>query len=68
MSPTLQEVDEALAHAKRIPIEDRGAAWWSFVDGLLEQRRELEKNDATPAPLPEEQQDTPFTPAIGAQG
>lgn len=39
---TIAEVDEALNHAKRIPIEDRGAPWWAYVNGLLEQRRRLE--------------------------
>lgn len=36
--PTLAEVDEALAHAQRVPIENRGAAWYAYVDRLLEQR------------------------------
>jgi len=43
---TLAEVEEALAHATRVPIEDRGPAWWAFVDGLLEQRKELAGTDA----------------------
>lgn len=45
--PTLAEVDEALEHAKGVPVEERGPAWWAFVDGLLEQRRELDPE--TPA-------------------
>ena len=43
--PTLEELDEALAHAKRVPIEERGPAWWAFVDGLLEQRKALAHAD-----------------------
>lgn len=40
--PTLDEVDEALAHAQRVPIEDRGAAWYAYVDRLLEQRAQID--------------------------
>ena len=42
---TLEELDEALAHAKRVPIEDRGTTWWAFVDKLLEQRARLARTD-----------------------
>jgi hypothetical protein len=42
--PTLAEVDEALTHATRIPIEDRGPAWWAYVDSLLAQRKGLEED------------------------
>lgn len=41
MPPTLAEVDEALGYARAVPAEERGAAWHSYVDGLLEQRRKL---------------------------
>ena len=48
MAPTLAEVDEALEHARAVPADERGAAWHSYVDGLLEQRRRLA--DLTSAP------------------
>jgi len=38
---TLVEVDEALAHARAVPEDQRGDAWAAWVDGLLEQRRRL---------------------------
>lgn len=44
---TLAEIDEALAHAQRVPIEDRGAAWYAYVDRLLEQRAEVDTTTLT---------------------
>lgn len=41
MSTTLADVDEALEHARAVPSDERGSAWHSYVDGLLEQRRRL---------------------------
>lgn len=38
---TLTEVEEALQHARAVPAEQRGAAWHSYVDGLLEKRTRL---------------------------
>jgi len=38
MSPTLDEIDEALAHANAVALEDRGTMWQPFVDQLLDQR------------------------------
>lgn len=35
---TLADIDEALQHARAVPVEDRGAGWQAFVDSLLEQR------------------------------
>ena len=39
---TLEEIDEALRHANRIPIEERGPLWHAFVDRLLDDRNLLE--------------------------
>jgi len=39
---TLEDVDEALRHANRIPAADRGPLWQSFVDRLLDDRNRLE--------------------------
>lgn len=44
--PTLAEVEEALQHASAVPPEQRGTAWHSFVDSLLEQRKQLARTDA----------------------
>lgn len=41
--PTLEEIDEALAHANAVAIEDRGTMWASFVDRLLEERQAQSK-------------------------
>ena len=39
---TLDEVDEALAHANRVPVDERGPVWQAFVDRLLDDRNQLE--------------------------
>lgn len=39
--PTLTEVDEALTHARAVPVDQRTSAWYAFVDGLLEQRNKI---------------------------
>jgi hypothetical protein len=39
---TLAEIDEALAHANRIPLDERGPLWQAFVDRLLNDRLRLE--------------------------
>ena len=39
---TLDEVDEALAHANRVPVDERGLPWQAFVDRLLDDRNRLE--------------------------
>ena len=39
---TLEEVDEALSHANRVPIDERGPVWQAFVDRLLDDRNRLE--------------------------
>jgi len=36
--PTLSEVDEALAHLSAVPKDQRGAAWWAYVDAVLTER------------------------------
>lgn len=41
MNATLDEIDEALAHSTRIPLNERGAMWQAWVDKLLEQRNQL---------------------------
>lgn len=38
MSLTLAEVEEALEHLRAVPPAERGAAWHSYCDSLLEQR------------------------------
>ena len=37
---TVAEIDEALGHARRLPHDERGPAWFAFVDRLLEMRAE----------------------------
>ena len=39
---TLADVDEALAHASRVPEDRRGAPWYAYTDHLLEMRAMLE--------------------------
>lgn len=45
-APTLEEIDEALAFATEIPVEDRGDPWHAYVDGLLKQRLERAGTEA----------------------
>ena len=45
MSLTLAEVEEALEHLRAVPAEERGAAWSSYLDALLDQRGALIKAD-----------------------
>jgi hypothetical protein len=40
--PTLAELDEALGHARQVPAEQRGSAWYAYVDRLLEQRAQID--------------------------
>jgi heme oxygenase len=35
---TIEDVDEALGHLRQIPPDERGPAWHTFVDRLLELR------------------------------
>ena len=37
--PTLAEIDEALGHTSKVPLDARGAGWEAWVDALLDQRR-----------------------------
>lgn len=37
-SATIDEIDEALQHAQRLAPEERGPAWYAYVDRLLEMR------------------------------
>lgn len=46
MPLTLAEVEEALQHLRAVPAEERGAAWHSYCDSLLEQRKQLAGTDA----------------------
>ena len=43
---TLDEIDEALGYAQRLPADQRGAAWHAFTDRLLEMR--AAKSTTTP--------------------
>lgn len=45
MSLTLAEVEEALEHLRAVPADERGAAWHSYCDSLLEQRVLLARTD-----------------------
>jgi hypothetical protein len=38
---TLAEIDEALSYARRLPADQRGAAWHAFTDRLLEMRARI---------------------------
>ena len=40
---TLEEVDEALSHANRVHLDERGPVWQAFVDRLLDDRNRLER-------------------------
>ena len=46
MSLTLAEVEEALEHLRAVPPAERGAAWHSYCDSLLEQRVLLARTQA----------------------
>lgn len=35
---TLPDIDEALAHLRAVPVEDRGPAWTAYLDAILEMR------------------------------
>lgn len=39
----LSDIDEALGHLSLVPSGERGAAWQAFLDAVLEQRKDLEK-------------------------
>jgi len=43
---SISEIDEALGYARRLPADQRGAAWHAFVDRLLEMR--AQKNTGAP--------------------
>ena len=42
---TVEEIDEALTHARAVPVDKRGAAWQAYVDSLLEMRHMLTPSD-----------------------
>lgn len=42
MADAIAEIDEALSHANRVPIDERGPVWQAFVDRLLDDRNQLE--------------------------
>lgn len=46
--PTLADVDEAIYHARSVPVSQRGAAWHAYMGGLLAQRDALDNDPATP--------------------
>ena len=39
---TLEEIDAAILLASGVPEDNRGAAWWAFMDRLLDQRKAAE--------------------------
>jgi hypothetical protein len=39
---TLEEIDAAILLASGVPEDHRGAAWWAFMDKLLDQRKAAE--------------------------
>jgi len=47
VNTTLNEIDEALNHAKQIPPNERGTAWHAYTDRLLEMRAATEKHGGT---------------------
>lgn len=59
--PTLADIDEALQHCRAVPVEERGAGWQAYVDGLLEQRRALQKADQRLAEIKEERTNVVFS-------
>ena len=46
--PTLAEIEEALDHLRAVPADERGTAWHSYCDALLEQRAALLSEDRQP--------------------
>jgi hypothetical protein len=45
---TVEEIDEALGYARRLPPEQRGEGWHTFVNRLLELRATHKTTGATP--------------------
>jgi hypothetical protein len=41
-SQTISEIDEALRHLSLVPVEERGPAWYAYMDAILEQRNGME--------------------------
>lgn len=39
---TIEHLDEALRHLSLVPNEERGTAWYAYLDAILEQRATLE--------------------------
>jgi len=46
--PTLADVDEAIYHARSVPMSERGPVWQAYMTGLLDQRAALDNDPATP--------------------
>ena len=40
---TLTDIDEALAFLNQVPVEERGAAWYSYLDAVLDQRNDAKE-------------------------
>lgn len=40
---TVEDLDEALRHLSLVPTNERGQAWYAYLDAILEQRATLEK-------------------------
>lgn len=62
---TLEELDEALQHARAVPEDQRGAGWRAFVDGLLEQRAAIQRADARLAEIKAERTAVVFSGNVG---
>jgi hypothetical protein len=43
---TLAEIEEALTHVSAVPSDQRGAAWESYLNALLDKRKHLARTDA----------------------
>jgi hypothetical protein len=37
-APSTSDIDEALRHLSLVPTDQRGPAWYAYLDALLEQR------------------------------
>jgi hypothetical protein len=41
---TIEDLDEALRHLSLVPADERGPAWYAYLDAILEHRATLEKS------------------------
>lgn len=40
---TIDQIDEALRHLSLVPNDERGPAWYAYLDAMLEQRARMEQ-------------------------